>query len=100
MQRILGDSELFSLTINLEFDRIRVRDTLSTLIFFFSCQAVKALRRLRVHMAGSLLWGIYTYDVCTGRGEGGPPKADDSTDKLCECDSDLAEVMCTCPLIL
>ena len=32
--------------------------------------------------------GVCTYDVCAGKGEGGPPKADESTDKLRECDSD------------
>ena len=38
---------------------------------------------------------------------GGPPKADDSTDKMRECDSDKgegdkksADVICTCPLCL
>ena len=47
------------------------------------------------------------YAVCTGRGEGGPPKADDSTDKLRQCDSDkgggvknFADVLCTCPLTM
>ena len=32
--------------------------------------------------------GACTYYVCTGRGEGGSPKAYDSTDKLRECHSD------------
>ena len=33
-------------------------------------------------------WGRYLNDVRTGRGEGGTQKADESTDKLRECESD------------
>ena len=55
--------------------------------------------------------GACTYDVCAGRGEGGPSKAGDSSDKLISCVSvrvargkgvkkseNFADVKCTCPL--
>ena len=49
--------------------------------------------------------------VLRGEGGGVTPKADDSTDKLRECDSDkggegvrksenFADVICTCPILL
>ena len=44
--------------------------------------------KLSQYTSSSQYKGACTYDVCTGRGEGGPPKADGSTDKLHECDSD------------
>ena len=42
-------------------------------------------------MQQSLPLGACTYDVRTGRGRGGTPKADMRTDKLRECDSDKEE---------